>query len=107
MNHEFLLFPSPKGVSNNPFEEEDSRKISLVFLGSKPTEEAINRLSRNALQLQPIADRFEINGKEIYLLIEGPFHKTKLTHQFFEKNLAVKATIRNWKTVSKMVELSG
>ena len=35
----------------------------------------------------------------------GTYHKSKLTNNFFEKQLKVGATTRNWKTVLKLSEL--
>ncbi len=35
------------------------------------------------------------------------YAKTRLSTNFFEKQLKVSATARNWKTVSKLLELAG
>ena len=34
-------------------------------------------------------------------------HKTKLGHAFWEKRLDVTSTARNWRTVEKLLEMTG
>lgn len=92
-------------ISSNPFFERpdvDLNKLSLTFLQKKPTPEYLT--FTKSFQFNP--DEFKIVGKRVYLLCNEPFHKTKLSIQFFEKNLETSATSRNWKTVLKLWELA-
>ena len=42
----------------------------------------------------------------VYLHCPTSFAKTKLTNNLFERKLKTDATTRNWKTITKLVELS-
>ena len=48
-----------------------------------------------------------ISGKdEIYLYCPDGYGKSRLTGTLIEKRLGVPATVRNWKSVKKLYELS-
>lgn len=51
-------------------------------------------------------EKFEYNGREIYLYLPDGYSRTKLANNLWEKKLNVIATTRNWKTVNKILELS-
>lgn len=51
-------------------------------------------------------DRFVIVGREAHLFLGRGAAETKLSHDWFEKQLGVTATARNWNTVQKLRELS-
>ncbi|MGH3114356.1 MAG: DUF1697 domain-containing protein [Gaiellaceae bacterium] len=89
----------------NPFLRRgaDPSKLHVLFLGGKPTKKA-------AAQLDPERsppDEFKLAGREIYLHMPNGFGRSKLTVDDFERRLGVAATARNWKTVTKLVELTG
>jgi len=50
-------------------------------------------------------DKFKIIRDTVYLCIENSYHKTKLSNLFFEKQLNVSTTTRNWNTANKLVVL--
>jgi len=52
------------------------------------------------------ADGFCFNGKEIYLYGPDGYGRTKFFNNFFEKNLKVSATTRNWNTVNKLYAIA-
>ncbi|MGH3062227.1 MAG: DUF1697 domain-containing protein [Gaiellaceae bacterium] len=88
----------------NPFLRRgaDPSKLHVLFLGGKPTKKA-------AAQLDPERsppDEFKLAGREIYLHMPNGFGRSKLTVDDFERRLGVAATARNWKTVTKLVELT-
>jgi len=91
-------------LKNNPFLTEtiDTKKLHITFLSSVPSLTDLNNL--NTLRFEN--DSFIVNKDVIYLNIENPYHKTKLSNQFFEKKLNVSMTTRNWKTANKIVELA-
>ena len=93
-----------KAIINNPFfkNNADINRLFLTFLKEKPNEENLNKIL--LYDFEP--DQFIIHNTEAYLFINGKFHKSKLTNNFFEKQLKVTATTRNWKTVIKLSELS-
>lgn len=91
-------------VTDNPFcsEEEDVNKLYLTFLSEQPTKNLLNELK--PYDYSP--DKFIIKGENIFIFCQRKYHQSKLTNNFFEKKLEVKATTRNWKTVLKLLTLS-
>ena len=63
----------------------------------------------NAARLDPKrspGDAFELRGRDLYLHLPNGVAKTKLTNDYFDRTLATVATVRNWNTVGKLVEMS-
>ncbi len=94
-----------KIVSANPFLKEkdiDVEKLHVTFFSEMPDKAEMKSIAD--LDFSP--DQFIIKDKEIYLHIPGSYGETKLSNNFFEKKLKVKATTRNWKTVNKLLEMA-
>jgi uncharacterized protein (DUF1697 family) len=91
-------------VANNPFYKADTdiNKLHLTFLNEVPDKDK----QEVAESFDYTPDQFEIIGRNAFIYCEDSYHKSKLTNDFFEKKLKVKATTRNWKTVLKLWELS-
>ena len=92
-------------VAHNPFLSEkgiEMEQLHLTFLQKEPSAKVLQKLEG----LDFGTDIFEIIGKDVFLCIKGSYHKTKLSNQFFEKQLGVRATTRNWKSVLKLLEMS-
>ncbi len=91
-------------VNQNPFYKGgmEIAPLHLTFLDRKPTPES--QQQTEVYNYEP--DKFVIKGENVFIFCESKYHKTKLTNNFFEKKLKVKATTRNWKTVLKLLELS-
>ncbi len=53
--------------------------------------------------IQVLEEKME---KEVFIYCEGKYHLTKISNTFFEKNLKTPATSRNWKTVTKILDLA-
>lgn len=93
-----------KLTASNPFLKEkdiDIKKLHVTFLSHMPGNAEINSIA--GVDYSP--DRFVIAGKEIYLHTPEGYGETKLSNNFFEKKLKVKATTRNWNTVNKLLEM--
>jgi len=93
-----------KITSSNPFLKKkgiDIKKLHVTFLSQIPGKAEIDNIS----EVDYSPDRFAINGKEIYLHIPESYGETKLSNNFFEKKLKVKATTRNWNTVNQLLEM--
>ncbi|MGB9978646.1 DUF1697 domain-containing protein [Methanobacterium sp.] len=92
-------------VKGNPFIKESDielDKLHVTFLSDTPDSKA-------ALDLDIVKaenEKFEINGREVYLYCPNGYARTKLKNDMFEKKLNVVATTRNWKTTNKLLELS-
>ena len=48
-----------------------------------------------------------MRGREIYLRCPNGLARTKLTNEYFESRLATTSTVRNWRTVLKLVDMAG
>ncbi|PID99038.1 hypothetical protein CSA80_02890 [Candidatus Saccharibacteria bacterium] len=91
-------------IRNNPFfsEDADVNQLHLTLLKEKPNKENIEK----ALTFNYEPDKFKIDDKDVFIFCAGKYHESKLTNNFFEKQLQVGATTRNWKTVLKLAELA-
>jgi uncharacterized protein (DUF1697 family) len=91
-------------VSNNPYtkgKEFDIERLHATFISEKPIPELIEKANSNYFE----ADTFKLIDKTVYLYCSGKYHESKLGNTWFEKQLKVSATTRNWKTVTKLLEL--
>jgi uncharacterized protein (DUF1697 family) len=91
-------------VSNNPFlkrnlPEED---LHVLFLADIPKASAIGLLDSN----RSPPDEFAVLGREIYLRLPNGAGTTKLTNAYFDLKLSTISTGRNWRTVTKLLELA-
>jgi len=93
-------------IKNNPFIDEaeaDPSRVAVTFLKSQPTSE--NLLKLEGVNFPP--DRFIIDGLNIYIHCPVSYGNSKISNNFFEKKLKVKATSRNWKTINMLAEMVG
>lgn len=94
-----------KIISANPFLQEpdfDPSKMAVLFLENKPSDAQVLKVA--GIDYPP--DKFHINGSEIYVYCPNGFGKTKLYTNFFEAKMKVTGTARNWRTVSKLMEMA-
>lgn len=91
-------------ISNNPFFDKDAdiNQLHLTFLKEKPNKENLEKI----LTFNYEPDKFKIEDKDAFIFCAGKYHESKLTNNFFEKQLKFGATTRNWKTILKLSELS-
>ncbi|MDX1774517.1 uncharacterized protein (DUF1697 family) [Oceanihabitans sediminis] len=91
-------------INNNPFFDKDTdiKQLHLTFLKEKPNMENLEKI----LTFKYEPDKFQIEDKDAFIFCAEKYHESKLTNNFFEKQLKVGATTRNWKTVMKLSELS-
>ena len=90
--------------SNNLYLQEkdiDSKKLYVAFISKTLTKEAMNELKIS--QVKP--DECLIDGNKIFIKYDKGAGKTKFDQKYIEKKLQVTATIRNWNTVTKLLEL--
>jgi len=88
-------------IENNPFAKDESNDIKcmhITFLGSVPVQEQIDHL---ATYNYP-SEEYVLEDKDIYFYAPNGYGRAKMTNNFFEKKLKVRATTRNWKTVNKL-----
>lgn len=90
-------------LRNNPFYSDtiDPKQLHITFLSHPPDSEDVSKIEPTDFGI----DKFKIVGDVVYLYIQTPYHKTKLSNVFFEKKLGVSTTTRNWKTSNKLLSL--
>jgi uncharacterized protein (DUF1697 family) len=88
----------------NPFltRGADASTLHVMFLADEPPEAAVAGL--DAKRSPP--DEFAVRGREIYLCCPRGVARTKLTNAYFDSQLETTSTMRNWRTVLKLVELA-
>jgi uncharacterized protein (DUF1697 family) len=93
-----------KIANENPFlkSNSDHEKLHVAFLKAPPNEAQIQSLDP---QRSP-GDKFRVQGSEVYLYCPNGFGRSKLTNQYFDSKLKTTSTIRNWKTVLKLLEMT-
>ncbi len=94
-----------KAIKNNPFstdKSKDPKQFYIVFLQDKPQQEYVEKLK----EVDYSPEELVFDDKIIYFYAAFGAGRTKLNNNFFENKLKVRASSRNWRTVSKLVELS-
>ena len=81
----------------------DDKLLHVVFLDGVPAPERVAALDPD----RSPGDRFAVVGDRLYVRYGTGAGSTKLTLGWFEKQLDVAGTARNWRTVGKLVELTG
>jgi uncharacterized protein (DUF1697 family) len=92
-------------VRGNPFLEGGTaaEALHVAFLADRPTPAGVARL--DAGRSPP--DSFRVVGSEIYLHLPNGVARSKLTNAYFDSRLSTTTTVRNWRTVLKLLEVAG
>jgi uncharacterized protein (DUF1697 family) len=95
-------------VRGNPFLRPgvpgvDDGALHVAFLADSPAAAKVKVLDPN----RSLPDEFAVRGREIYLHCPNGYGRTKLTNGYFDSALATTSTVRNWRTVLKLLELAG
>ncbi|GGF04339.1 DUF1697 domain-containing protein [Flavobacterium limi] len=89
---------------NNPFLKEkdfDTKKLYVAFISIALKKESINDLKIS--QFKP--DEASIDGNKIFIKYAVGAGKTRFDQKYIEKKLNVTATIRNWNTVTNLLNI--
>ncbi len=96
-------------VANCPFSEEEvseadasseGESLYVSFLLEEPSREGIERLRA----FKNEGDEYRAEGREVFLLFRHSIRKSKLANNLHK--LGVSSTVRNWKTINKLVALA-
>jgi uncharacterized protein (DUF1697 family) len=87
-------------VSNNPFPGAEDI-LHVMFLADRPSRKQIAALDPN----RSAPDTFIVRGGEVYLHLPNGVADTKLTNAWFDSKLGTVSTGRNWRTVTKLLEM--
>lgn len=91
-------------VSHHPFirrRKEDPKFVHVTFLAENPDPEKIELLTAGEYP----SEEFEIEGNYFYLFAPNGYGRARLNNNFIERKLKTRATTRNWKTITKLLEL--
>lgn len=86
----------------NPFlaAEPDEALLHVAFLDRVPDAAASARLDPG----RSPPDAFALRGSEVYLHYPHGSGRSRLNVDYLERTLGVRATARNWRTVTRLVE---
>lgn len=77
-------------------------RLAVAFLAEPPASDRAAAMDPDAF----LPDEFRLSGREVFLHCPTGFGRTTLTHAYLERQLGVAATIRGWKTVTKLAALA-
>lgn len=92
-------------LNQNPFKtnDENLRKQNYyVLLNEQPKQEAVEKFKLENF----VNEEFYITSNCVYLKCHAGYGKAKLNNNLIERKLKVEATTRNYRTMSKLLELS-
>lgn len=92
-------------LDRNPFSpllNEDIGKLHITFLSTYPKKHLVLAIEKGSY----LPDKYFIVGRSIYLYCPNGYGRSKLSNNFFENKLNVKATTRNLKTLNELVILA-
>ena len=93
-----------KVTENNPLLRRggDTTGLHVAFLKQRPSAAAARALAG----LERGRDELALRGEELYLRYPDGVARSKMSPPLFERTLGVPATVRTWKVVAKVAELS-
>lgn len=90
-------------VASNPFDTSgDPRLLQVAFLDHVPDPGAVSRLDP---QRSP-PDALAVRGRNVYLHYPNGVAGSKLTNEYLATQLQTSNTMRNWRTVLRLLEMA-
>ncbi len=100
--HESLGFAAElrEAVKANPLPQRlnEPNAYVIAFLSAEPADPG-------ALDAYTGPEEMRLLGRELYIYYGEGMGRSKLTNTLIERKLGVRATARNWNTVTKLLEL--
>jgi uncharacterized protein (DUF1697 family) len=92
-------------VEANRFAEQqpDPRKLLVTFLATAARRERVAALEEKRFE----PDEFRVTRHAVYLHCPQGYGRSKLSNAFFEQQLGVVGTTRNWRTATALAGLAG
>jgi uncharacterized protein (DUF1697 family) len=92
-----------KVLDENPFQQGyDISRIFFVLFAEPPPSQKVKELLKQDFSPEELG----ITKNAAYMYIPGMYGRGLLSSNFFEKKLGVSATMRNFNTMSKLIEMS-
>jgi len=88
-------------IAANPFAAEAAalpKTVHVTFLASPPSKAGLTAVGK----LQAGEDRWHAAGSEVYLHCPNGYGRSKLVNTALERALGLRATTRNWSTVTAL-----
>jgi uncharacterized protein (DUF1697 family) len=82
--------------------QPDDARLHVIFLAEEPPSEATTNLDR--ARFAP--DEFTLEGRHLYVHYPNGLGRSRLTIDVVERAWKTSATARNWRTVTKLLELA-
>ena len=91
-------------IERDPFggEADDPARYQVSFLSDKPDTGEAKELERAAVDPERVA----VLGREVYAWHPGGVGRSELAKLITDRRLGVDVTARNWRTVTKLLELA-
>lgn len=87
---------------SNPFDTSgDPRFLHVAFLADTPSAEAVSSLD----PYRSPPDEFAVRGRDVYLRYPNGVARSKLTNDYLTSRLKTVSTMRNWRTVHRLLEM--
>ena len=90
-------------VERNPFPDADPKHLHVVFLAAPVPDDLTARLDEQDFG----SDEYAPDGREIYLHLPNGFGRSRLATRMSALRAPVVGSVRNWRTVGKLTEMSG
>jgi uncharacterized protein (DUF1697 family) len=81
---------------------DDPLRVAIAFFKAAPDPALAGAVDPDTHH----PDVFTLTGREIHLHCPNGFGRSKLNNAWLEKQLGVVSTIRNWKTIAALIDLS-
>ncbi|HEY7036367.1 MAG TPA: DUF1697 domain-containing protein [Thermomicrobiales bacterium] len=90
-------------LAENPFLKSGAAvdELYVAFLAERPSQERVAALDPD----RSPPDEFVVHGQDIYMRFPNGAGRTKLTTDYFDSKLRTTSTARNWRTVTKLLEM--
>ena len=88
-------------LANDPFADAPPNLAHVAFLSAKPAAKAVASLDPD----RSPPDAFRVRGREVYLHYPNGSGRSKLSGDYLERVLGVRATARNRNTVGKLLAM--
>jgi uncharacterized protein (DUF1697 family) len=88
-------------LAGNPFPDADPSSLHVGFMSRKPPAKAVREL--DSARFAP--EEVEVKGLELYFHLPNGMGRAKLP-PYVDRRLGVPTTVRNWKTVTKLLEIA-
>jgi uncharacterized protein (DUF1697 family) len=88
-------------VERNPFPDAGPSDLHVGFAVRKPAKAAVASIDADRY----LPEEFAVVGTEVYLRLPNGMGRARLP-PYLDRTLGVPTTVRNWRTVEKLVELA-